>query len=258
MAGPARLLSRGELARSKGRFGAVVAALSLIVFLVLVLGALADGLFYGATGAVRSSNATAYAFSDDAEGSLIRSRLDESDVSAFRSAPAERRQGGMHAEAQALLQEEIEHFRPARGGLGGEGANAAGLKTVLAGAPQPAPRAPEIARPALRVVERLWPIQARAQGGVELAKKLAKLVRQQPQVALDSKTRRQAIPQDGQSGAIKFKAGGERLPAVEGDLEAFGVPQLILPVHDGLHSFQRHDRALKMRPKAVRAVGRAG
>ncbi|TEX50427.1 MAG: hypothetical protein B7C55_10550 [Actinomycetales bacterium mxb001] len=87
MAGPARLLSRGELARSKGRFGAVVAALSLIVFLVLVLGALADGLFYGATGAVRSTNATAYAFSDDAEGSLIRSRLDEADVAPLRSAP---------------------------------------------------------------------------------------------------------------------------------------------------------------------------
>ncbi|MFM8239646.1 MAG: hypothetical protein ACKOAW_04955, partial [Actinomycetota bacterium] len=87
MAGPARLLSRGELARSKGRFGAVVAALSLIVFLVLVLGALADGLFYGATGAVRSTNATAYAFSDDADGSLIRSRLDETDVATLRSAP---------------------------------------------------------------------------------------------------------------------------------------------------------------------------
>ena len=79
MSGPAALLSRGELTRTKGRFGAVVGALALIVFLVLVLGALADGLFYGATGAVRSTNATAYAFSDDAEGSLIRSRMDELD-----------------------------------------------------------------------------------------------------------------------------------------------------------------------------------
>ncbi|MFZ8927010.1 MAG: hypothetical protein ACO3CU_09645, partial [Candidatus Nanopelagicales bacterium] len=87
MSGPAALLSRGELTRTKGRFGAVVGALSLIVFLVLVLGALADGLFYGATGAVRSTNATAYAFSDDAEGSLIRSRMDEADVAAFASAP---------------------------------------------------------------------------------------------------------------------------------------------------------------------------
>lgn len=87
MAGPAALLSRGELTRGKGRFGAIVAALSLIVFLVLVLGALADGLFFGATGAVRSTSATAYAFSDDAEGSLIRSRLDEADVARFADAP---------------------------------------------------------------------------------------------------------------------------------------------------------------------------
>ncbi|MGI9197410.1 MAG: FtsX-like permease family protein [Candidatus Nanopelagicales bacterium] len=87
MAGPARLLSSGELRRSKGRFSAIVAALSLIVFLVLVLGALADGLFYGATGAVRSTSATAYAFSDDAEGSLIRSRLDTASVAAFTDTP---------------------------------------------------------------------------------------------------------------------------------------------------------------------------
>lgn len=87
MTGPARLLSSGELKRSKGRFGAVVAALSLIVFLVLVLGALADGLFYGATGAIRSTNATAYAFSDDAEGSLVRSRLDQSDVAVLAATP---------------------------------------------------------------------------------------------------------------------------------------------------------------------------
>ena len=87
MSGPAALLSRGELTRTKGRFGAVVGALALIVFLVLVLGALADGLFYGATGAVRSTNATAYAFSADAEGSLIRSRLEQSDVAALAAAP---------------------------------------------------------------------------------------------------------------------------------------------------------------------------
>lgn len=87
MSGPAAMLSRGELTRTKGRFGAVVGALALIVFLVLVLGALADGLFYGATGAVRSTNATAYAFSDDAEGSLIRSRMDEADVAALAAAP---------------------------------------------------------------------------------------------------------------------------------------------------------------------------
>lgn len=81
------MLALREIQRGKGRFAAIVSALSLIVFLVLVLGALADGLFFGATGAVRNTTATAYVFSDDAEGSLIRSRLDESDVATVAAAP---------------------------------------------------------------------------------------------------------------------------------------------------------------------------
>ncbi len=68
-------LAVAELRRAKGRYSAISSALALIVFLVLVLGALSDGLFFGGTGAVRASTAQAYAFSDDAEGSLVRSRL---------------------------------------------------------------------------------------------------------------------------------------------------------------------------------------
>ncbi|MFI0432354.1 MAG: ABC transporter permease [Candidatus Nanopelagicales bacterium] len=81
------MLALNEIRRGKGRFSAIVAALSLIVFLVLVLGALADGLFFGATGAVRTTTATAYVFSSDAEGSLIRSRLPEADVATAAAAP---------------------------------------------------------------------------------------------------------------------------------------------------------------------------
>jgi putative ABC transport system permease protein len=81
------MLAMREIQRGKGRFASIVAALSLIVFLVLVLGALADGLFYGATGAVRSTTASGYVFAADAEGSLVRSRLDESVVAAVSGAP---------------------------------------------------------------------------------------------------------------------------------------------------------------------------
>lgn len=81
------MLALREIQRGKGRFAAIVSALSLIVFLVLVLGALADGLFFGATGAVRSTSANAYMFSQDAEGSLIRSRIDQSDVASAAAAP---------------------------------------------------------------------------------------------------------------------------------------------------------------------------
>jgi len=81
------MLAFAEIRRGRGRFASIIAALSLIVFLVLTLGALADGLFFGATGAVRSTNATAYAFSPDAKGSLIRSSMSPAQVEEVRDAP---------------------------------------------------------------------------------------------------------------------------------------------------------------------------
>jgi putative ABC transport system permease protein len=81
------MLAFNEIRRGRGRFASIIAALSLIVFLVLTLGALADGLFFGATGAVRSTNATAYAFSPDAKGSLIRSSMTPDQVREVQQAP---------------------------------------------------------------------------------------------------------------------------------------------------------------------------
>jgi putative ABC transport system permease protein len=66
-----------EIRRSRGRFVSIVVALALIVFLVLVLSAFADGLFYGSTGALRSTGADVYVFSADARLSLDRSTLPE-------------------------------------------------------------------------------------------------------------------------------------------------------------------------------------
>lgn len=81
------MLALNEIRRGIGRFASIIAALALIVFLVLTLGALGDGLYYGATGAVRSTNATDYAFSNDAKGSLIRSDLTPREVAAIQQAP---------------------------------------------------------------------------------------------------------------------------------------------------------------------------
>lgn len=80
------MLALNEIRRGLGRFISIIAALALIVFLVLTLGALGDGLYYGATGAVRSTNATAYAFSQDAKGSLIRSDLGRPQVAQVEKA----------------------------------------------------------------------------------------------------------------------------------------------------------------------------
>lgn len=69
------ILAFAEIRRRPGRFASVVGALTLLVFLVLVLAALADGLYFGATGAIRTSRADLYAFDRDASGSFVRSRL---------------------------------------------------------------------------------------------------------------------------------------------------------------------------------------
>lgn len=77
------MLAIAEIRRARGRFISIIAALSLITFLVLTLSALSDGLFYGSTGAIKSTNANAYAFSTDAQGSLVRSQLPVADVAKF-------------------------------------------------------------------------------------------------------------------------------------------------------------------------------
>ena len=76
-----------EIRRQKGRFLFITGALSFLVLLVLLLSALSDGLFYGNTGAIRNADAQAYAFSSDAEGSFVRSRLPDAAVAELSSTP---------------------------------------------------------------------------------------------------------------------------------------------------------------------------
>lgn len=78
------MLAFAEIRRSRGRFLTIIGALGLITFLVLTLSALGDGLFYGSTGAYRASNADGYAFSSDAKGSLVRSRIPEKDIAEYQ------------------------------------------------------------------------------------------------------------------------------------------------------------------------------
>lgn len=80
-------LALAEMRRNRGRFAAIVAALVLIVFLVLVLTGLADGLYYGATGALRTSGADLYVFSKDGRKQLPRSTLFASDAAAVATVP---------------------------------------------------------------------------------------------------------------------------------------------------------------------------
>lgn len=62
-----------ELLRRPGRFVTVGSALTVLVLLLLFLGGLLDGLYLNSTGAVRSLDADAIVFSDDARQSFLRS-----------------------------------------------------------------------------------------------------------------------------------------------------------------------------------------
>lgn len=73
-------LALAEIRRRKGRWGSIIGAVAFIVFLVLVLAALADGLFIGNTGALQTSDSDALVYSTDGRRSLIRSELPLSDL----------------------------------------------------------------------------------------------------------------------------------------------------------------------------------
>ncbi len=84
-----------ELRRRPGRFVAVTGALSLLTVLLLFLGGLLDGLYLGATGALRAQRASVVVYSADANDSLIRSRIDPELRAEVARAPGVRAVGGL-------------------------------------------------------------------------------------------------------------------------------------------------------------------
>jgi putative ABC transport system permease protein len=73
-------IALAEMRRRKGRWATIVGAVAFIVFLVLVLAALADGLFIGSTGALRTGDSDAFVYSIDGRRSLVRSQLPVSEL----------------------------------------------------------------------------------------------------------------------------------------------------------------------------------
>jgi len=73
-------LALAEIRRRQGRWGSIISAVGFIVFLVLVLAALADGLFIGTAGALQTGDSDALVYSIDGRRSLVRSKLPMTDV----------------------------------------------------------------------------------------------------------------------------------------------------------------------------------
>ncbi|MEQ8716749.1 MAG: ABC transporter permease [Acidimicrobiales bacterium] len=69
-------LALRELVRRPGRFVTATVVLTLVAMLLVFLGGLLDGLLRSSTGALRAQDADAIVYSDAAEASLVRSRVD--------------------------------------------------------------------------------------------------------------------------------------------------------------------------------------
>ena len=69
-------LALKELRRRPGRFATATVILTLIAILLMFLGGLLDGLIASSTGAIRAQNADAIVYSDTAQASFVRSRID--------------------------------------------------------------------------------------------------------------------------------------------------------------------------------------
>jgi putative ABC transport system permease protein len=69
-------LALRELVRRPGRFVTATVILTLIAILLMFLGGLLDGLIRSSTGALRAQDADAIVYSDTAQASFARSRID--------------------------------------------------------------------------------------------------------------------------------------------------------------------------------------
>jgi putative ABC transport system permease protein len=86
-----------ELRRRPQRFLAVTAALTLLTVLLLFLGGLLDGLYLGATGALRAQRGSVVVYSADANDSIIRSRITPAVRRQVEAVTGVRRTGGLGA-----------------------------------------------------------------------------------------------------------------------------------------------------------------
>ena len=69
-------LALTELRRRPGRFSTAAVILTLIAILLMFLGGLLDGLIASSTGAIRAQEADAIVYSDTAQASFVRSRIE--------------------------------------------------------------------------------------------------------------------------------------------------------------------------------------
>jgi hemin transport system permease protein len=88
-------LALKELRRRPGRFTTATVILTLIAILLMFLGGLLDGLIAISTGAIRAQDAQAIVYSDTAQASFVRSRIDPELRAQVEAVPGVTEVGGI-------------------------------------------------------------------------------------------------------------------------------------------------------------------
>lgn len=84
-----------ELRRRPARFVTATVTLTLVAVLVMFLGGLLDGLLRGATGALRAQDADVIVYSDTAQSTFARSRIEADTRATVEAVPGVERTGGI-------------------------------------------------------------------------------------------------------------------------------------------------------------------
>jgi len=84
-----------ELVRKPGRFATAAVILTLIAVLLMFLGGLLDGLIRSSTGAIRAQDADVIVYSDTAQASFQRSRIDAELRAEVEAVPGVEEVGGL-------------------------------------------------------------------------------------------------------------------------------------------------------------------
>ena len=88
-------LALRELVRRPARFVTATLILTFIAILLMFLGGLLDGLIRNTTGAVRAQDADLIVYSDTAEASFLRSRVDPATRAEVEAVPGVSEVGGI-------------------------------------------------------------------------------------------------------------------------------------------------------------------
>ena len=88
-------LALTELRRRPGRFATATVILSLIAVLLMFLGGLLDGLIANSTGAIRAQQADVIVYSDTAQASFVRSRIEPDVRATVEAVPGVTEVGGL-------------------------------------------------------------------------------------------------------------------------------------------------------------------